>query len=265
MTIQSITRPQKIALAFGVIIVVSPVFAQSQSHSVPTPASSTPTTPVPPPWTYELPATSSAPSTTAKSSYDRQQLPVYQGQVRQFTLTPRGDIDGLILTDGTEVKTPPHLSTEFAYSVHPGDRVTIHGPQAKELSLIRAVSVTNQTNGQTITDTGHGKGNHEEVHGQVRMRLHGHRGEVNGILLNDGTVIHLPPPEADRFAEIIKPGQFLFVEGNGMSNVFGHMIEANRIGLSKDQLAVVNMPPKRGGKHPKPHEMEFNPSLSPKP
>ncbi|BAW81105.1 signal peptide [Candidatus Nitrosoglobus terrae] len=265
MTIQSITRPQKIALALGVMIVVSPVFAQSQSHSVPTPPSSNPTTPVPPAWIHELPATSPAPSTTAESFYSTQQLPVYQGQVRQFTLTPRGDIDGLILTDGTEVKTPPYLSAEFAYSVHPGDQVTIHGPQAKELSLIRAVSVTNQTNGQTITDTSHGKRNHEEIQGQVRMRLHGYRGEVNGVLLNDGTVIHLPPPEADRFAEIIKPGQILFAEGDGISNVFGHMIEANRIGSSKDQLAVVNMPPKRGRKHLRPHEMEFNPRLSPKP
>ncbi len=48
--------------------------------------------------------------------YDPQQLPVQRGQVRQFTLTPRGDIDGLILTDGTEIKTPPHLSTQIAYA-----------------------------------------------------------------------------------------------------------------------------------------------------
>src|ERR1700752_4851704 len=59
--------------------------------------------------------------------YDPQQLPVQCGQVQQFTLTPRGDIDGLILSDGTEVKTPPHLSTQIAYSVKPGDTVTIHG------------------------------------------------------------------------------------------------------------------------------------------
>jgi hypothetical protein len=52
--------------------------------------------------------------------YDPQQLPVFKGEVRQFTLTPRGDIDGLILTDGTEVNTPPHLSTAMAYAIRPG-------------------------------------------------------------------------------------------------------------------------------------------------
>src|SRR5690348_11313586 len=59
--------------------------------------------------------------------YDPAQLPAYTGRVQQFTLTPRGDIDGLILADGTEVKTPPHLSTSVAYSVKPGDSVTVHG------------------------------------------------------------------------------------------------------------------------------------------
>src|SRR5712692_8035909 len=65
--------------------------------------------------------------------YDPQQFPAQRGRVQQFTLTPRGDIDGLILSDGTEVKTPPHLSIEIAYSVKPGDMVSIHGLHAAAL------------------------------------------------------------------------------------------------------------------------------------
>jgi len=56
--------------------------------------------------------------------------------VQQFTLTPRGDIDGLILTDGTEVETPPHLSTQIAYAIRPGDMVTIQGLHAAALPLV---------------------------------------------------------------------------------------------------------------------------------
>src|SRR5260370_12164577 len=84
--------------------------------------------------------------------YDPQQLPTQRGQVQQFTLTPRGDIDGLILTDGTEVKTPPHLSTEMAYSVKPGDTVTIHGLHAAALPLVQAVSITDEATGRTVVD-----------------------------------------------------------------------------------------------------------------
>jgi hypothetical protein len=36
--------------------------------------------------------------------WDASQLPETKGIVKQYTLTPRGDVDGLILNDGTEVK-----------------------------------------------------------------------------------------------------------------------------------------------------------------
>ena len=70
--------------------------------------------------------------------YDPAQLPSFNGKVQQFTLTPRGEIDGLILTDGTEVKTPPHLSTAIAYAIKPGDTVTIHGLRAAAVQFRRS-------------------------------------------------------------------------------------------------------------------------------
>src|SRR6266852_6690010 len=94
------------------------------------------------------------PATGQTPLFDPQQLPVQRGQVQQFTLTPRGDIDGLILSDGTEVKTPPHLSTEIAFSVKPGDTVTIHGLRAAALPLLQAVSVTDEATGRTVVDIG---------------------------------------------------------------------------------------------------------------
>jgi hypothetical protein len=42
-------------------------------------------------------------SQTAGSLWDSTQLPETRGIVKQYTLTPRGDVDGLILNDGTEV------------------------------------------------------------------------------------------------------------------------------------------------------------------
>jgi len=175
--------------------------------------------------------------------YDpQQQLPAYRGQVQQLTLTPRGDIDGLILSDGTEVKTPPHLSTQLAYSVNPGDTVTVHGLRAAALSLVQAVSITDEASGQTVIDNGSpgpGRGpgappqalgpasfgavplapaapmpGLTEGQGRVRMTLHGRQGEVNGALLDNGTILRLPPPEAYRFAALLQPGQTVVAEGS---------------------------------------------------
>src|SRR5713226_5979466 len=95
-----------------------------------------------------------APTVGQAPLYDPQQLPTQRGQVQQFTLTPRGDIDGLILTDGTEVKTPPHLSTQIAYAIKPGDTVTIHGLHAAALPLVQAVSITDDATGRMVINNG---------------------------------------------------------------------------------------------------------------
>jgi len=41
------------------------------------------------------------------------------------------------------------------------------------------------------------------VQGRVQMTLHGPRGDVNGAMLDDNTILRLPPPEAQRFAAFL--------------------------------------------------------------
>ena len=101
-----------------------------------------------------LGAGAAAYSQTAGPTWDSSQLPATNGTVRQYTLTPRGDVDGLILTDGTEVKVPPHLTGQIVYSIYPGDAVTIRGMRARALPLVHAEFITNNANGRTVADNG---------------------------------------------------------------------------------------------------------------
>ena len=213
------------------------------------------------------PANQPPPAAGPAPLYDPQQLPTQRGQVQQFTLTPRGDIDGLILTDGTEVKTPPHLSTQIAFAIKPGDAVTIHGLHAAALPLVQAVSITNDATGRMIIDNGPprpGRGptappsslasvpdaggplpGLTELRGRVRMVLHGPRGDVNGALLEDGTILRLPPPEAYRFTNLLQPGQTVVAAGTEIVTAIGKVMEAQQIGASRDQLSLVKPRPER--------------------
>jgi hypothetical protein len=228
--------------------------------------------------------------------YDPGQLPAYTGRLQQFTLTPRGEIDGLILSDGTEVKTPPHLSTAIAYSVKLGDTVRVHGLRAAALPLVQAVSITDQANGRTIIDNGppalgagppppppgpragpplppptFGPGTAtplpglSEVQGRVRMSLHSPQGEVNGALLENGTVLRLPPPAAATFTALLQPGHSVVAEGVGLSNALGKVIEVRQIGTSREQLNYVDtQAPSRGRKRGPPDALAALPrSLAP--
>jgi hypothetical protein len=83
-----------------------------------------------------------------------QQSMTIGGTVTRFTLTPRGDLDGLILGDGTQVRVPPHLSAELAAAVKPGDAVTVSGVRSPTGALFIAASVTDNASNQTVVDRG---------------------------------------------------------------------------------------------------------------
>lgn len=53
--------------------------------------------------------------------------PITHGTVARYTLTLGGDIDGLLLIDGTQVRLPQKLRGSIAFTVHPGDTVTVNG------------------------------------------------------------------------------------------------------------------------------------------
>ena len=201
--------------------------------------------------------TSSAP--TGATNSDMQQLPTIKGRVAQYSLTPRGDVDGLILDDGTEIHLPPHLGAQLVFAVKPGDSVTVRGLKAQAIPVVQAMQVVNDATHQGVTDTGPGAGPGRprghggpagqpmEVQGKVKQALYGPRGDMNGVLLDDGTQIHLPPPEAQRLAAQLAPGQTVYAKGTGTASPLGKVIGAQAIGPSSTQLAQVAAPPPHGG------------------
>lgn len=208
-------------------------------------------------------------------TYDPSQLPTIKGKVAEYSLTPRGDVDGLILDDGTQIHLSPHLGTQLVFAVKPGDAVTVHGLKAREIPLVQAMQVTNDASGQSVTDTGppsggpspkhdrkgkkdHGPGPRAaagepmQAQGPIKAQLHGPRGDLNGVLLADGTLVRLPPPEARRLAGQLAVGQTLFVRGNGMENPLGKLIMARAIGPDEQRAVQIQGPPHGGPGAPPP-------------
>ena len=188
---------------------------------------------------------------------DLSQLPALHGRVGQYDLTPRGDVDGLILQDGTEVHFPPDLGPQVVALLKPGAAVTIRGLKARNLPLVQALSLTDDASGHTVADDASRappgrrppppplsqQAGASIVQGVIRMQLHGPRGDFNGVLLQDGTMVHLPPPEAARLADQLKPGQSIAARGEGVQDERGHVIAANAIGTEPQHLTELAAPP----------------------
>ena len=195
------------------------------------------------------------------ATFDPQQVPATQGQVDAYSLTPRGDVDGVILKDGTQVHMPPHLGARLVQAVKPGDAVTIRGLKAQALPVIQALSITGDASGQTVVDTGPPAGPPQPLtmsfqwvtaSGRVREPLYGPRGDMNGALLDDGTQVHLPPNQASTLGAGLQAGQTLAAQGYGVAGAYGRSLDAQQIGASPAQLVQVGPPRPPGRRGPPP-------------
>lgn len=187
---------------------------------------------------------------------DPDSLPQVCGTFECFLINPRGDVDGMLLAEGTEVHVPPHLSSEVTTAIRPGTKpqVKVRGIQHRELGFIAAVAL--DIEGKQIIDKGPPKGRKDpklnkpfkrvsaEVQGTIRCLLHGPKGETRGVLLQDGACVRFPPHEADRLAPLLSRGSALAVRGEGLIAPLGTVIEAKQIGTSDADLQELRRKPK---------------------
>jgi hypothetical protein len=165
---------------------------------------------------------------------------MFKGTVAQYSLTPGGDVDGLILADGTEIFWPPHFSTQLVFSVRPGDAVTIQGSKVGVTPMVAAESVTNDATSVTVANMGPSSPSKRlEDEGRIKAQLHDRRGTLNGVLLEDGTIVRMPPPEAERLAANLAVGQPLYASGDGVASPLGKVIAAHEIGPEKTHLVKI--------------------------
>jgi hypothetical protein len=181
-----------------------------------------------------------------------QQSMTIGGTVTRFTLTPRGDLDGLILGDGTQVHVPPHLSAELAAAVKPGDGVSVSGSRSPSGVVFIAASVTDNASNQTVVDRGPpapglmppppppgvpaSGAQNTMVQGRVQRLLRGPAGDVDGALLDDGTILRMPPHVAYQFATLLVPGQTVAAQGWGLNTAYGRVLDVQTVGPSLGQL-----------------------------
>jgi hypothetical protein len=179
--------------------------------------------------------------------FDPNQLPAVSGKVANYTITPRGDVDGFILADGTEVHLPPPDSTALVYAVKPGDSVTVHGLRTRNGAMVAAMSVTNDATHATVAVEPHERGHHWfgqalDATGTIKAPLHDPRGSVNGVLLADGTQVRLPPRDAAHMAEALAVGKTITVKGDGYQGPLGRMIVARSIGPDAQHMTKIAAP-----------------------
>lgn len=151
------------------------------------------------------------------------------GTVAHYTLAPKGEVDGFVLTDGTQIHLPPHLAAQLVFTARPGDAVAVRGHRPEGGPVIEAGVIRNATSGVAMenADPKHEKPEMRpgRVTGNVQFILRGPKGEANGAILEDGTVLRLSPKEA----AVLAPGQALAAEGPMLMTPMGRLVDVKKL------------------------------------
>jgi hypothetical protein len=203
-------------------------------------------------------------------------LPEITGTVDQFLINKHGEADGFLLTDGGEVHVPPHLSSRLLRDVRPGSKVRVRGVRPRGVQMVAAVAI-DTSKGRILDEGPHlreddsafekAKYGPMTAQGVVKQVIHGPKGETRGAVLEDGRIIRLPPHEAKRFADLLKKGARISVNGEGATTPFGAVVEAREIGASTDAMKPVDTKkPKHAPDHKesKHHGKKHDPKHGPK-
>jgi len=186
------------------------------------------------------------------------------GRIERWLVNPNGDLDGLLLADGTQVSFPPHLSTAVLQLLKPGSTVVVTGWRAPDVAVIRASSLTAQASGRSVIDQPPMPGMRAprdpgsltamSATGRVARVLHTDRGDVNGALLDDGQIVRFRPQPPGSPAPL-QVGATLSARGWGTRNAQGSAFEATALGPSPDSLQELFAGPgrdPRGRREPRP-------------
>jgi hypothetical protein len=191
---------------------------------------------------------------------DPDYLPATTGTLERFVLNPHGEVDGLLLADGSEIHTPPHLSHEVLHKLEIGNSITVRGVKPLHADVIVAIAIES-ANGKCIVDRGppHEKPQHgkhppapaSEHQGVIRQLLHGPKGNVHGALLQDGVIVRFPPHCASACETLLVDKAPLTIHGPLLKTAHGVVIDAHALGNGNAVVQLHTKPPKPAHKKPK--------------
>ena len=174
----------------------------------------------------------------------------FTGEVKQYLLNPEGKVDGLLLNNGLQVKFPPHMGDSLVGIITPNTKVSIFGDPGFSTRFgqeVKAQKITNSQTGQTLVEQPPTTApqpptlsNYStfSAEGTAQNWLVGHRGEINGIIISNGTIVKFPPHVGEQLATMANIGDKIQAKGFGTRNRYGQILEATALSVNGQPVSL---------------------------
>jgi hypothetical protein len=188
----------------------------------------------------------------AESWFDPTQLPSFTGTVERYLVNPRGEVEALLFREGPQVVFPPDLADGLRHAVPPGRPVMVWGIRARHAPVITMLAYApNAETPPGVVDRFYWRlgsraapveAERMRAQGVVKAPYYAPQGEIAGAILEDGTVITVPPGTAEPLRDLLRSGARLAAEGRGIVRDIGRGIAADTIGDSAESLRPIPPP-----------------------
>ena len=191
---------------------------------------------------------------TAEPSPDTDFLktsPAAQGTIRQYVLDPRGEVQGLLLSDGAQIAFTSRLEPDVVRTMKLGTSVRIEGRRHRHFPLVEPDTMVNTDSGTAIKVPSLLEGpipqgkesltvQQMRVEGPIVQFLYQRSGRVSGLVLQNGAQVWLPPDVNDTFRQSLHVGDRIVAEGNGTENEYGRALEPVAMGFQGGPLTPLD-------------------------
>lgn len=181
--------------------------------------------------------------------FDPTQLPAFTGTVERYLINPRGETDALLFREGAQIVFPPEFGQAVREAAPPGRPIVVWGIRARQAPVITMLAfapsadvapvVVERVYWRLLGRDAAERAEPLEAQGTVRAPYYTPQGEVAGAVLEDGTVITVPPGRAEALRERLQPGAKLAAVGRGVAGEQGRALAAERIGADPDSLQPI--------------------------
>lgn len=182
-----------------------------------------------------------------------------QGTVQRFLINARGELEGMILEGGTQVSFTPVMAARVKKLIAVNDVVLVKGFYEND-RVFTAEDITNMKTARRISAqlspppvplqddlpnylapegtrsritktpvSKHQGLNKFSAEGTIQTRLYGKFGELTGVVLSDGTIVHFKPEIINTIDLNADIGDKLKASGYGTQNNFGRSIDATEV------------------------------------
>lgn len=184
--------------------------------------------------------------------FDPTQLPTFTGTVERYLVNPRGETDALLFREGPQIVFPPEFGDAVRQAAPAGRPIIVWGIRARHAPVITMLAfapsneappvVVERVYWRLLGSAATEQAERISHAGTVKVPYYAPQGEVAGAVLEDGTVVTIPPGTAEPLRDLLRPGARLAVEGRGVAGETGRAIAAEQIGESLESLRPVPPP-----------------------